>query len=65
MPKKRVWTMERAMINGNPVKSTNRAVEYHHICCNGQGKNRVVVEFVTGPIGKFLVMAANEMEAKR
>ena len=66
MPQKRIWSMEPAMIHGKPVRDrTTHATQWHHIRCNGQGKNRIVVEFVTKAIASFLVAAANEMEGKK
>ncbi len=66
MPQQRIWSRERAMIGGKPVRDrATHATEWYHIRCKGQGKNRIVVEFVTGPIAKFLVAAANEMEMKK
>ena len=66
MPQKRIWTMERAMIKGKPVRErTTHETEWYHIRCKGQGKNRIVVEFVTKPLAQFLVAAANAMENGR
>ena len=66
MPQRRKWSMERALIKGKPVRlRTTHATEWYHIRCKGQGKNRIVVEFVTEPIARFLVAAANEMEMKK
>ncbi|KKN75833.1 hypothetical protein LCGC14_0377090 [marine sediment metagenome] len=66
MPQKRKWSMERAMIGGKPLRDrTTHATEWYHIRCVGRGKNRIVVEFVTGPFARFLVAAANEMEKKK
>lgn len=54
------------MMDGVPVEErTTHGVEYYHLRSNGQGKNRIVVEFVTKPIAEFLVEAANEKEAKK
>lgn len=66
MPQKRIWSMERAMINGKPVRDRmTHATEWYHLRCNGQGKNRIIVEFVTKSFARFLVAAANEMEMKK
>ena len=66
MPQRRKWSMERAMIHGKPLRDrTTHATEWYHIRCKGLGKNRIVVEFVTESIARFLVMAANKMEAEK
>ena len=66
MPQKRIWSMERAMIDGKPVRHrTINGCQLSHIRLQGQGKNRIVASFVTGPIAKFLVDAANEKEQKK